>query len=73
LGRWEGSQRRLLGASLTLIGTVGGFAPSPGLGATPADPAAPVESAACRTVRFADVGWTDVTATTALASEVLRR
>ena len=73
LGRWEGSQRRLLGASLTLIGIVGGFAPSPGLGATPADPAAPVESAACRTVRFADVGWTDVTATTALASEVLRR
>ncbi len=27
---------------------------------------------ACRTVRFADVGWTDVTATTALTSELLR-
>jgi glycine betaine/proline transport system substrate-binding protein len=26
----------------------------------------------CRTVRFSDVGWTDVTATTALASELLR-
>lgn len=25
----------------------------------------------CKTVRFADVGWTDITATTALASEVL--
>ncbi len=25
----------------------------------------------CRTVRFSDVGWTDITATTALASEVL--
>jgi glycine betaine/proline transport system substrate-binding protein len=25
----------------------------------------------CQTVRFADVGWTDITATTALASEVL--
>lgn len=26
----------------------------------------------CRTVRFSDVGWTDITATTALASAVLR-
>ncbi len=26
----------------------------------------------CKTVRFADVGWTDVTATTALASEILK-
>jgi glycine betaine/proline transport system substrate-binding protein len=26
----------------------------------------------CRTVRFADVGWTDVTSTTALAAELLR-
>jgi glycine betaine/proline transport system substrate-binding protein len=26
----------------------------------------------CQTVRFADVGWTDVTATTALASQLLR-
>ncbi|NWN92501.1 choline ABC transporter substrate-binding protein [Marinobacter adhaerens] len=28
-------------------------------------------NAECKTVRFADVGWTDITATTALASEVL--
>ncbi len=30
------------------------------------------EPESCRTVRFADVGWTDVTATTALAAEALR-
>ncbi|WP_082752923.1 choline ABC transporter substrate-binding protein [Janthinobacterium sp. B9-8] len=30
-----------------------------------------VEPAACKTVRFSDVGWTDVTATTALTSELL--
>ena len=29
------------------------------------------EPAACKTVRFADVGWTDITATTALASRIL--
>jgi len=31
-----------------------------------------VEPASCRVVRFADVGWTDVTATTAVVSQVLR-
>src|SRR5690349_20451062 len=31
------------------------------------------EPAACRTVRLADAGWTDVTVTTALLSELLRR
>jgi len=30
------------------------------------------ESASCRTVRFSDVGWTDITATTALASRLLQ-
>ncbi len=30
------------------------------------------EPASCRTVRFSDVGWTDVTATTALAGRLLR-
>jgi glycine betaine/proline transport system substrate-binding protein len=34
--------------------------------------AAPSEPASCRTVRLSDVGWTDVTATTALLSQVLR-
>ena len=33
---------------------------------------APVEPASCRTVRLSDVGWTDVTATTALLTQVLR-
>ncbi|ACL62527.1 choline ABC transporter substrate-binding protein [Methylobacterium nodulans] len=35
-----------------------------------ATPAA-ADPAACKTVRFADVGWTDITATTALASRIL--
>jgi glycine betaine/proline transport system substrate-binding protein len=30
------------------------------------------EPASCRTVRFSDVGWTDVTATTALVAQLLR-
>ncbi len=33
--------------------------------------AAPAEPASCRTVRFADVGWTDITATTAMAARML--
>ncbi|MBI3899406.1 MAG: choline ABC transporter substrate-binding protein [Gammaproteobacteria bacterium] len=32
---------------------------------------AAAEPASCRTVRFSDVGWTDITATTAVASTVL--
>lgn len=40
-----------------------------GLAISGAAVAAP--NAECKTVRFADVGWTDITATTALASEVL--
>ncbi len=40
-----------------------------GLGVTPIAHAG--DSASCSTVRFADVGWTDITATTALASNVL--
>jgi len=39
-------------------------------GGTPIDAAA-AESPSCRTVRFSDVGWTDITATTALASRIL--
>jgi glycine betaine/proline transport system substrate-binding protein len=38
-----------------------------------ADAVTPPEPAACGTVRLADAGWTDVTVTTALLSEVLRR
>ena len=40
------------------------------LGATVAAQAA--EPAACRTVRFSDIGWTDVTATTALTAGILK-
>jgi glycine betaine/proline transport system substrate-binding protein len=42
------------------------------LGAAAAEPAAAGEPASCQTVRFSDVGWTDVTATTALTAELLR-
>src|SRR5205823_14681276 len=38
------------------------------LGGTTARAAAVSEPAGCRTVRLADVGWTDVTATTAVLS-----
>lgn len=34
-------------------------------------PAVAAEPASCKTVRFSDVGWTDITATTGLASRVL--
>ena len=34
--------------------------------------ARPAEPPACRTVKFADIGWTDVTATTAIATRVLQ-
>jgi glycine betaine/proline transport system substrate-binding protein len=34
--------------------------------------AAAADPASCKTVRFSDVGWTDITATTALASAVLK-
>lgn len=49
--------RRLAAAALAL-----------GLGASPA---LATDPAACETVRFSDVGWTDITATTAVASVVL--
>ncbi|HEX9707448.1 MAG TPA: choline ABC transporter permease subunit [Steroidobacteraceae bacterium] len=35
--------------------------------------AAAPEPESCRTVRFSDIGWTDVTATTGLASHLLRK
>src|ERR1700722_985172 len=30
------------------------------------------DSASCKTVKFSDVGWTDITATTALATEIMK-
>jgi glycine betaine/proline transport system substrate-binding protein len=35
--------------------------------------ASQAEPASCRTVRLSDIGWTDVTSTTALTSQLLRR
>lgn len=40
-------------------------------GLTTAVPAFAADAEACKTVRFSDVGWTDITATTAAASVVL--
>jgi glycine betaine/proline transport system substrate-binding protein len=42
------------------------------LASTAVRAAAVSEPASCRTVRLADVGWTDVTATTAVRSSLLR-
>lgn len=52
-------------AGLAVLGLVALLAGAGGATAAAAEP----ES--CRTVRFADVGWTDITATTALASRIL--
>ena len=42
------------------------------LAALPMAAQAAAEPESCRTVRFSDIGWTDVTATTGLASHLLR-
>ena len=42
------------------------------LGSGSLAPAGAVEPAECRPVRFADIGWTDITATTSLATVVLQ-
>jgi glycine betaine/proline transport system substrate-binding protein len=48
------------------------FGGSPARAAPARAAAAGADPASCRTVRFSDVGWTDVTSTTALAAELLR-
>jgi glycine betaine/proline transport system substrate-binding protein len=51
-------------------------APAGDAAAPPGDTAAPAggkrDPISCQTVRFSDVGWTDVTATTALVTQLLR-
>ena len=47
------------------------FALTLGLSAVMAGSALAADPASCKTVRFADVGWTDITATTATASVIL--
>lgn len=46
--------------------------PAAGLLAAAPAPALAAEPAECRTVHFADIGWTDITATTSLATVVLQ-
>ncbi len=61
------SALRRTSLALIAIGVALGVA----LAAPPAAVAA--DPTSCRTVRFSDVGWTDVTSTTAIASELLAR
>jgi glycine betaine/proline transport system substrate-binding protein len=62
------ARRTLLRVLVTL--TVGHFMAVPNAqGQTPSPKPDPE---ACRNVRFSDVGWTDVTATTAITAELLR-
>jgi glycine betaine/proline transport system substrate-binding protein len=58
----------LVGAADAAPGAAAGAAPAI---AGPAQ-AATAEPTSCHTVRFSDVGWTDITATTALASRLLQ-
>ena len=64
----------LLGLVLPLAAFGLRAADAPGAGAdADSDPGSPGrEPATCRAVRFSDVGWTDVTATTALTAQLLR-
>jgi glycine betaine/proline transport system substrate-binding protein len=62
--------------TLPLIGSSAHAAPAGDAPAPAGDAAAPVagrrDPVSCQTVRFSDVGWTDVTATTALVTQLLR-
>ncbi|MBH0236214.1 choline ABC transporter substrate-binding protein [Methylobrevis albus] len=57
--------------SISAAATRAGLAGVALAGVLYAGPAAAADPEACKTVRFADVGWTDITATTAMASAVL--
>ena len=61
---WRGFRAWPETLALALLGLVGADVAA---GAPPA-----LEPASCRSVRMADVGWTDVTATTAVLTQVLR-
>jgi glycine betaine/proline transport system substrate-binding protein len=54
-------------ASVQIAGAQAASAAAP-----PASAAAQADPPSCRTVRFSDVGWTDVTSTTALTAQLLR-
>ena len=68
--RWPGSRRHR--DSLRSLGATLGLALAGSAGLVAAVDASTAEPATCRVVRLADVGWTDVTATTALLSQTLR-
>jgi glycine betaine/proline transport system substrate-binding protein len=79
VGALPGTGRVLAGLALVFVGT--GLSLTPfGLRAAAANgdlgsdrrSTATGEPASCQTVRFSDVGWTDVTATTALVAQLLR-
>ena len=79
LGHWGKAKARLsLGAALSsyvLLATLTLPLLGPSAHAAPPDAAAPVgarDPISCQTVRLSDVGWTDVTATTALTTQLLR-
>ena len=66
-----GGARSTFARTLTLLGLL---AAGMLAGITPAVAADPApEPSSCQTVRLSDIGWTDVTATTGLASNLLRR
>src|ERR1700729_2497552 len=56
--RWIGLIRTFLGGALIALAFANG--------------AQALEAPSCRIVRLSDIGWTDVTATTALVSSLLR-
>jgi glycine betaine/proline transport system substrate-binding protein len=63
-----------LGLGLAVSRTARGAVAADAAGAAPgAAPTRDVEPPSCRAVRFSDVGWTDVTSTTALTAELLRK
>lgn len=71
MGRWVKSLQPLAGrCAMALCWAVSAL--SMGVQAVRAAPAAPADPPSCQIVRFSDVGWTDVTATTALATQLLR-
>jgi len=71
LKAWRGFRVWPETLALALLGCVAAGAAS-GAAPAPAAPGTAAEPASCHTVRLADVGWTDVTATTAVFSQVLR-
>ena len=75
LARLVGVGALLIGAaSVQIAGAQATSAapPAAGAAAPAASAAAQADPPSCRTVRFSDVGWTDVTSTTALTAQLLR-